>query len=336
MFIDYARISVKPGNGGDGVVSFRREKYIPKGGPDGGDGGRGGSVIAIGDENVNTLLDYRYNKIFRAENGKPGTGARKSGAGGANVYLRLPLGTEIFHVGEDGKKLKIADITTHNEEIILARGGRGGKGNCNFATPTDQAPRRATLGKTTKEMELELVLKLMADVGLVGFPNAGKSTLLSALSSARPKIADYEFTTLEPMLGVVRVSDYQSFVMADIPGIIEGAHLGKGLGHQFLRHIQRTSLLLFLIDIGTPDLVDTFRTLRSELYFYDPLMSKKPSLVAFSKLDTIPAEERDELVSTVNSQFQKEFGVETIPISSVSHINLDELKYRLFKLLQNL
>ncbi|HQP27500.1 MAG TPA: 50S ribosome-binding GTPase, partial [Candidatus Syntrophosphaera sp.] len=226
--------------------------------------------------------------------------------------------------------------TTHNEEIILARGGRGGKGNCNFATPTDQAPRRATLGKPTKEMELELVLKLMADVGLVGFPNAGKSTLLSALSSARPKIADYEFTTLEPMLGVVRVSDYQSFVMADIPGIIEGAHLGKGLGHQFLRHIQRTSLLLFLIDIGTPDLVDTFRTLRSELYFYDPLMSKKPSLVAFSKLDTIPAEERDELVSTVNSQFQKEFGVETIPISSVSHINLDELKYRLFKLLQNL
>lgn len=253
MFIDYARISVKPGNGGDGVVSFRREKYIPKGGPDGGDGGRGGSVIAVGDENVNTLLDYRYNKIFRAENGKPGAGARKSGAGGANVYLRLPLGTEIFHVGEDGKKLKIADITTHNEEIILARGGRGGKGNCNFATPTDQAPRRATLGKPTKEMELELVLKLMADVGLVGFPNAGKSTLLSALSSARPKIADYEFTTLEPMLGVVRVSDYQSFVMADIPGIIEGAHLGKGLGHQFLRHIQRTSLLLFLIDIGTPD-----------------------------------------------------------------------------------
>ncbi|NLH94119.1 MAG: GTPase ObgE [Candidatus Cloacimonetes bacterium] len=336
MFIDYARISVKPGNGGDGVVSFRREKYIPKGGPDGGDGGRGGSVIAVGDENVNTLLDYRYNKIFRAENGKPGAGARKSGAGGANVYLRLPLGTEIFHVGEDGKKLKIADVTTHNEEIILARGGRGGKGNCNFATPTDQAPRRATLGKTTKEMELELVLKLMADVGLVGFPNAGKSTLLSALSSARPKIADYEFTTLEPMLGVVRVSDYQSFVMADIPGIIEGAHLGKGLGHQFLRHIQRTSLLLFLIDIGTPDLVDTFRTLRSELYFYDPLMSKKPSLVAFSKLDTIPAEERDELVSTVNSQFQKEFGVETIPISSVGHINLDELKYRLFKLLQNL
>jgi len=336
MFIDYARISVKPGNGGDGVVSFRREKYIPKGGPDGGDGGRGGSVIAVGDENVNTLLDYRYNKIFRAENGKPGAGARKSGAGGANVYLRLPLGTEIFHVGEDGKKLKIADITTHNEEIILARGGRGGKGNCNFATPTDQAPRRATLGKPTKEMELELVLKLMADVGLVGFPNAGKSTLLSALSSARPKIADYEFTTLEPMLGVVRVSDYQSFVMADIPGIIEGAHLGKGLGHQFLRHIQRTSLLLFLIDIGTPDLVDTFRTLRSELYFYDPLMSKKPILVAFSKLDTVPAEERDELVSTVNSQFQKEFGVETIPISSVSHINLDELKYRLFKLLQNL
>ncbi len=336
MFIDYAKITVKPGNGGDGVVSFRREKFIPKGGPDGGDGGRGGSVIAIGDENVNTLLDYRFNKLFRAENGKPGSGSRKTGAGGANVYLRLPLGTEIFRLDEGGKKVKLADITTHGEEIILARGGHGGKGNSNFATPTDQAPRHATPGRVTREMELELVLKLMADVGLVGFPNSGKSTLLSVLSSARPKIADYEFTTLEPMLGVVRVSDYQSFVMADIPGIIEGAHLGKGLGHQFLRHIQRTSLLLFLIDIGAPDPAEAFRTLRSELYFYDPFMDKKPCLVALSKLDTVPDDAREEILAGVRAQFQKEFGVDAISISAVGQINLDELKYRLFKLLQSL
>ncbi|MCB5225146.1 MAG: GTPase ObgE [Candidatus Cloacimonadaceae bacterium] len=336
MFIDYAKISVKAGNGGDGVVSFRREKFIPKGGPDGGDGGRGGSVIVQGDENVNTLLDYRYNKIFRAENGKPGSGAKKTGGSGADVTLRLPLGTEVFHLRDDGKRVKLADITQHGEIITLARGGRGGKGNVNFATSINQAPRHATLGKHSHEMQLELVLKLMADVGLVGYPNAGKSTLLSVLSAARPKIADYEFTTLEPMLGVVSVSEYQSFVMADIPGIIEGAHMGKGLGHQFLRHIQRTSLLLFLIDIGAPEPAEAFRTLRSELYLYDPFMDKKPCLVVFSKLDTIPPDERDELVNEVQQSFQAEFGVESMAVSAVGHINLDELKRRLFKLLKAL
>jgi GTP-binding protein len=336
MFIDYAKITVKAGNGGDGAVSFRREKFIPKGGPDGGDGGRGGSVIAIGDENVNTLLDYRYNKLYKAENGKPGLGAKKTGPSGANIYLRLPLGTEVFRLDENGKRVKLADVTHHNEEIILSRGGHGGKGNVNFATPTNQAPRHATPGRITHEMDLELVLKLMADVGLVGFPNAGKSTLLSVLSSARPKIADYEFTTLEPMLGVVRVSDYQSFVMADIPGIIEGAHMGKGLGHQFLRHIQRTSILLFLIDIGTPDPVSAFRTLRSELYLYDSFMDKKPCLVVISKLDTVPEEEREESVESIRKQFQKEFGVEVLPISSVGQISLEELKYKLYKMLKAL
>lgn len=334
MFIDYARIKVKPGNGGDGAVSFRREKFVPKGGPDGGDGGRGGSVVALGDENVNTLLDYRFNKLFKAENGKPGMGARKTGPSGADVVLRLPLGTEVFSIGEDGKRVKVADVTHHNERIILAKGGHGGKGNSNFATPTNQAPRHATPGRHTHEAELELVLKLMADVGLVGFPNAGKSTLLSVLSSARPKIADYEFTTLEPMLGMVRVSDYQSFVMADIPGIIEGAHLGKGLGHQFLRHIQRTSILLFLIDVNTSDPVAAFRTLRSELYFYDSFMDKKPCLVVISKLDTIPEDERGEVLSGIQEQFRKQFGIEAMPISSVGQLNLDELKYRLFKMLQ--
>ena len=334
MFIDHARSSVRAGNGGDGVVSFRREKFVPKGGPDGGDGGHGGSVIAIGDENVNTLLDYRYNKLYQAEHGKHGAGARKAGAAGANIYLRLPLGTEVFRVEESGRRLKLADITHHNEEIVIARGGRGGKGNSNFATPTNQAPRHATPGKPTSPIMLELVLKLMADVGLVGFPNAGKSTLLSVLSSARPKIADYEFTTLEPMLGVVRVSDYQSFVMADIPGIIEGAHMGKGLGHQFLQHIQRTGILLFLIDANSPDPLAAFRTLRAELYFYDPFMDKKPCLVVISKLDTITEDGREELIGTFSRQFRAEFGLAVLPVSAVAQINLEDLKTSLYRMLK--
>jgi len=333
MFIDYARIKVKAGNGGDGCVSFRREKFVPKGGPDGGDGGRGGDIIALGDANVNTLLDYRYNKRFAAENGKPGAGANKHGISGKPVYLRLPLGTEIFQVSGE-KKTKLTDVTTHGEEIVIYHGGSGGKGNINFATPTNQAPRQATPGKQTEEIELELVLKLMADVGLVGFPNAGKSTLLSVVSAARPKIADYEFTTLEPMLGVVQVSDYQSFVMADIPGIIAGAHLGKGLGLQFIRHIQRTSILLFLIDVNSEHPVEDYRTLRAELYLFDPFMDKKSHLIALSKLDTVPKDERKSKVEEVSELFRKEFSEEIIGISSVSGYHLQELKFKLFDLLQ--
>ncbi len=333
MFIDYAKIRIKAGNGGDGAVSFRREKFVPKGGPDGGDGGRGGNVVALGDSNVNTLLDYRYSKSFKAGNGKPGSGARKSGPAGEDVILRFPLGTEIYVV-EDEKRRKLADVTEAGEEIILAKGGHGGKGNSNFATPTNQAPRHATPGGHTHEMELELVLKLMADVGLVGFPNAGKSTLLSVLSAARPKIADYEFTTLEPMLGVVRVSDYQSFVMADIPGIIEGAHLGKGLGHQFLRHIQRTSILLFLIDIATEDPLEAYRTLRAELYLYDSFMDKKPHLIVISKSDTQPAEELEKKLSEISEAFNKQYHEDILSVSSVGNENLESLKYTLYKLLQ--
>ena len=334
MFIDFARIRIKAGNGGDGAVSFRREKFVPKGGPDGGDGGRGGSIIAVGDTNVNTLLDYRYNKKFFAQNGKPGAGARKSGAYGTNITLRLPLGTEIFLIEEERKR-KIADITEAGVEVVIAKGGHGGKGNSNFATPTDQAPRHATPGKHTQEMELELVLKLMADVGLVGFPNAGKSTLLSVLSAARPKIADYEFTTLEPMLGVVRVSDYQSFVMADIPGIIEGAHLGKGLGHEFLRHIQRTGMLLFLIDIASPDPVSAYRTLRAELYLYDSFMDKKPHIIVISKTDTLPEDERELRLAAIAADFKKHTREDIFAISAVGQSNLEELKFRLYKTLQN-
>ena len=333
MFIDYARIKIKSGNGGDGTISFRREKYVPKGGPDGGDGGRGGDVIAVGDSNLNTLLDYRYHKIFKAGNGKPGAGAKKTGSSGANCILRLPLGTEIY-VLEENKKYKLADITEAGEKVILSAGGSGGKGNYNFATPTNQAPRIATPGVKTEEMELELVLKLMADVGLVGFPNAGKSTLLSVLSSARPKIADYEFTTLEPMLGVVYISDYQNFVMADIPGIIKGAHLGKGLGDQFLRHIQRTHLLLFLIDIATPDPLEAYRTLRSELYLYDSFMDKKPHLIVISKTDTLSPEDLKQKLTEIRNAFKKKYNDEIFAISAVSKDGLDELKYKIYNILQ--
>ena len=334
MFIDYARIRVKAGNGGDGAVSFRREKFVPKGGPDGGDGGRGGNILAIGDSNINTLLDYRFSKFFKAENGKPGAGGRKTGHSGENLVLRLPLGTEIFRIDGD-VKIKIADVTNHDEEIVIAKGGRGGKGNSNFATPTNQAPRHATSGKHTEDLELELVLKLMADVGLVGFPNAGKSTLLSVLSSARPKIADYEFTTLEPMLGVVRVSDYQSFVMADIPGIIEGAHIGKGLGHQFLRHIQRTSILLFLIDIGSADPLSLYRTLRAELYLYDSFMEKKPFHIVISKTDTLAEEEREERLGELRKIFKVATGTDIGAISSVGNSGLEQLKFTLYKMIQD-
>jgi GTP-binding protein len=333
MFIDYAKIRIKSGNGGDGAVSFRREKFIPKGGPDGGDGGRGGDVVAIGDTNINTLLDYRYSKSYKAEPGKGGSGGNKTGHSGADCILRLPLGTEVFVISEDGKR-KLADITVAGERVVLSNGGHGGKGNSNFATPTNQAPRHATPGGHTHELELELVLKLMADVGLVGFPNAGKSTLLSVLSSARPKIADYEFTTLEPMLGVVRVGDYKSFVMADIPGIIEGAHMGRGLGHQFLRHIQRTSILLFLIDISAEDPVQAYRTLKDELHQYDSFMDKKPHLIVISKTDTLSEEDLKPRLKEIAKEFKKQFKEVILPISSVSQSNLEELKYLIYKTLQ--
>jgi GTP-binding protein len=331
LFIDYAKIRVKAGNGGDGAVSFRREKFVPKGGPDGGDGGRGGNIIVKGDTNVNTLLDYRFNKIFKAENGVSGAGGRKTGHSGEDLILRMPLGTEIFQIYEDGCKVKLADVTEADECIVIAKGGHGGKGNSNFATPTNQAPRHATPGKRSSEIELELVLKLMADVGLVGFPNAGKSTLLSVLSAARPKIADYEFTTLEPMLGVVRVSDYQHFVMADIPGIIEGAHNGKGLGHQFLRHIQRTNILLYLIDINSPDPLEVYRTLKAELYLYDSFMEKKPFTIVLSKIDTIPEDERDARIAEVAEIFADTSHTKILAISSVGNLGLEALKYALFK-----
>lgn len=287
MFVDYATLRIQAGKGGDGCVSFRREKFIPKGGPDGGDGGRGGDVVFLVDPNRSTLLDFRYVKHYEAENGKPGSGNQMTGRDGKDIVIPVPPGT-LFRDKNSGEN--IADLTEPGQRWVAAKGGKPGRGNVNFATPVNQAPRKATLGKPGGELELVLELKLIADVGLVGKPNAGKSTLLAALSAARPKIADYPFTTLEPNLGIVKVADYASFVMADIPGLIEGASEGKGLGHRFLRHVERTRLLLFLIPADTEDPAGELAMLKSELAEYSPELSTHPALVARSKADLITAD----------------------------------------------
>jgi len=334
MFIDFAKIKIQAGNGGNGCVSFRREKFVAKGGPDGGDGGKGGDVIAIGNSNRNTLLQYRYSKMFKAKKGQHGMGSNCTGAGGNDILLELPLGTEIYDV-TDGKKIKIGEITADGERIVLAKGGLGGRGNARFKSATNKAPRIAKPGGTGEYRELELILKLMADVGLVGFPNAGKSTLLSKLSDAHPKIADYQFTTLAPSLGVVRVSDYESFVMADIPGLIAGAHEGKGLGIQFLKHIQRTKVLLFLIDINSDTPFEDYQILKKELHLYDPLLDKKPHFVALSKIDLIPEEDKKDMLEMLKNEFRKKMHERILPISSVTGENLNELNRFLFQAVKN-
>jgi len=333
MFIDFARIRSQGGNGGNGCTSFRREKFVPKGGPDGGDGGDGGSVVAVGDANLNTLLPYRYTKLFKADHGQDGSSANKTGRTGVDVEVPLPLGTEIWDITDDGRR-RVADITETGQRIVLAQGGHGGRGNARFVSSTNQAPRRADSGTEGEYHELELVLKLMADVGLVGFPNAGKSTLISSISAAHPKIADYEFTTLEPSLGVIRVSDYESFVMADIPGIIEGAHEGRGLGLQFLRHIQRTRVLLYLIDVNSPDPLHDFQVLRKELHMHEANLDKKKHLIALSKMDTVPDEKRDEIVAGIERKFKKHVGEGVVAISSVTRFHIDMLVNKLYQILQ--
>ncbi|MCD4830071.1 MAG: GTPase ObgE [Candidatus Cloacimonetes bacterium] len=334
MFIDYARIRVQGGDGGAGCISFRREKFIPKGGPDGGDGGAGGSVIAVGDTSINTLIQFRYTKLFKADGGQNGSGNNRTGACGENAIIPLPLGTEIRLLADDGKTM-FADITYEGQQVVLVQGGRGGRGNTRFVSSTNQAPRRADSGGSSTHNEFEIVLKLIADVGLVGFPNAGKSTLLSSISAARPKIADYEFTTLAPSLGVIQVGDYKSFVMADIPGIIEGASDGKGLGLQFLRHIQRTRVLLFLIDVNAIDPVHDYQVLMKELHMHDPHLDRKRHIIALSKIDTIPENDRDELTAMISSEFKRELEEDIFALSSVAHINIDRLLHRLYKILQD-
>lgn len=293
-FIDEVRIEVIAGKGGDGCASFRREKFIPKGGPDGGDGGRGGSIWFEADENLNTLIDYRYTRLFRAKRGENGRGSDCYGASGEDMTLRVPVGTLIFD-DETGELL--ADLARPGERALIAKGGRGGLGNLHFKSSTNRAPRQRTLGEPGEHRLLRLELRVLADVGLLGLPNAGKSTFIRAVSAARPKVADYPFTTLHPNLGVVRTDVNRSFVVADIPGLIEGASEGAGLGHRFLRHLQRTRLLLHLIDLAPldpeADPVHDAHALVEELRRYDEALAAKPRWLVLNKIDLIPEDERE-------------------------------------------
>ncbi|MFN8587993.1 MAG: GTPase ObgE [Candidatus Eisenbacteria bacterium] len=289
MLIDYARIHVTAGKGGAGCISFRREKYVPKGGPDGGDGGRGGNVVLEVDPHVRTLLDCREQPRYRAISGRAGQGSNKTGRDGEDLVIRLPAGT-VVRDAESGELL--ADLTRPGDRWTAAKGGRGGRGNSRFATATNQAPRRADPGEAGEERALELELKLIADVGLVGLPNAGKSTLLSRITRARPKIADYPFTTLEPNLGICALDPERTFVVADIPGLIEGASEGRGLGLQFLRHIERTRVLAFLVDAASEDPAAVLELLEREVASYSETLAEKPRVVVLTKADTLPPEER--------------------------------------------
>ena len=322
MFIDEVRILVKAGDGGNGCLAFRREKYVPRGGPSGGDGGRGGDVILIATEHQNTLLQFRYNPEHKAERGRHGEGSNKTGADGHSLEVHVPVGTVVYD--ESGERLY--DFTHAGETFTVARGGRGGKGNARFATSTHQAPTEHEPGRPGEEKRLRLELKLLADVGLVGFPNAGKSTLISRISAARPKIADYPFTTLEPNLGVVELPDYRSFVVADIPGLIEGAHLGHGLGIQFLRHIERTRLLVHLVDISEAsgrDPVHDFDTVMEELASFSEDLVKKSMIVVASKMDIA----QDESLVEALREHAAERGLVFFEISSATGRGIDALKF---------
>jgi len=321
QFVDFAKIRVVAGTGGNGCVAFRREKFVPKGGPSGGNGGDGGSIRIVVDPNLHTLQDLRYHRIYKAGRGRHGEGSLKDGKRGADVTIRVPPGT-IVRDAAAGEVL--ADLQTAEDQLEVAAGGRGGRGNAAFVSPTHQAPRESEAGAAGEERELELELKVLADVGLVGFPNAGKSTLLSVVSRATPRIADYPFTTLTPNLGIVKSGDFTSFVMADIPGLIEGAHEGKGLGSQFLRHIERCQILLFLIDAHEEDIGKAYRDLKTELKQHDPRLLERHRLVAITKMDSfrgLPEVHLDD-------------SARVMPISAVSREGLDTLIRTLYDLLQ--
>ena len=316
-FVDYVKISVKSGSGGKGSTHLRREKYIPKGGPDGGDGGRGGHVIIRANPHLRTLFTFKFKKHFKAGNGGDGSGSRKSGPKGKDVIVEVPYGTII----KDSISEKvIEEINKDNTELIVLQGGLGGRGNYHFKSSTNQTPRYSQKGISGKEMNLTLELKVLADVGLVGFPNAGKSTLLSVVTSAKPKIANYEFTTLKPNLGIVSMTDYRTFVMADIPGIIEGASEGKGLGHYFLRHIERNSILLYVIPVDAKDLKKEFEILNNELKKYNPELIDKDFAIFFSKSDLMDKELLSELEAIIKKDFKK------IPYFIGSSINMNGIK----------
>lgn len=325
-FIDSAKIFVASGNGGNGHVSFRKEKFVPRGGPDGGNGGKGGDVILKCDPHINTLLEFNYKKKYLAEHGKPGSKARKTGRHGNDIIIKMPLGTQVKSLENNNI---IADLDVVGKEVTIAKGGWGGKGNSEFATATRQAPRFATEGKPGKELNLELELKLLANVGIVGFPNAGKSTLISAISAARPKIADYPFTTLVPNLGVVKYGDYDSFTVADIPGIIEGASDGKGLGIQFLRHIERCQVLLYLIDAGSDNIEEDYLTLKNELTKFNPEMLEKSEIIAISKIDTIYDKDLVEELNKITIMGRK-----PMQVSSITRLGVKELVDALFSAIE--
>ena len=322
MFIDYTQIDIFAGNGGSGAVSFRREKFIPKGGPDGGDGGRGGHVIFKVDTNLHTLQDIRYRRRYKAENGHSGRGNNKTGKNGKDVVILVPAGSVIRKKGSNDI---IVDLTINGQDHIICNGGQGGKGNARFKTSTKQAPRKAQPGIEGESGIFEIELKVLADVGLVGLPNAGKSTLLSSISSARPKVADYPFTTLKPNLGIVKYGEYESFVMADIPGLIKGASLGKGLGHQFLRHIERNRIHIYLIDCMERNPYDVYSTLKNELKNFNEDLIKKPSLICRTKYD---------LKQELSPQWN-EFNEKIYDISSLTKEGVNELIHSLVELLNN-
>ncbi len=321
MFIDRVKIRLEGGHGGNGVTAFRREKFVPRGGPSGGEGGRGGDVWIVADSSLNTLLHLRYNPEHIAGRGMHGEGSNRSGRAGDDVIVRVPVGTQIFEVSTGAL---LQDLSIDGTRWLAARGGRGGFGNSHFATATNRAPRYHQDGSEGEELELQLELKLLADVGLVGFPNAGKSTFISTISAARPKVADYPFTTLEPHLGVVDMGDFRTFVVADIPGLIEGAHNGAGLGDRFLRHIERTTLLLHLVDVSSSsgrETVADYRIVKRELAAYNPQLAARPQIVVATKIDAL---QEDERLESLRLQVAKD-GYPFHAISSVTNIGVREL-----------
>ena len=338
-FIDEAKIYVKAGDGGNGAATFRREKYIPMGGPNGGDGGRGGSIYVVADCNINTLVDYRYTRKFIGKRGENGGGADCYGAGGDDIILRMPVGTVIsdLNTGEI-----LADLDVNEKKILIAKGGKGGLGNIHFKSSTNRAPRQKTNGDQGEEHELTLELRVLADVGLLGLPNAGKSTLIRAVSSARPKVADYPFTTLHPNLGVVRVDAEKSFVMADVPGLIEGAADGAGLGIRFLKHLQRTRILLHLVDIAPidpdADPVRDAKAIVGELIKHDPALADKPRWLILNKLDLIPEEDREKTVKDFLKAYKKatKYDGPVFPITAISGEGTKPLIYALHEALEQM
>lgn len=326
MFADTAKITIKSGKGGDGCVSFRRELYVPAGGPDGGDGGNGGDLIFEVDESLNTLNDFRHKRKYAAGNGEPGSGRRCHGADGSDCILKVPAGT-IIREANSGKI--VADMSHDNKRIVVLRGGHGGKGNQHYATPTMQAPKYAQPGQNAKEMEVILELKTIADVGLIGFPNVGKSTFLSRVTNAKPKIANYHFTTLNPNLGVVDLEGTDGFVIADIPGLIEGASEGIGLGHEFLKHIERTRVMVHMVDAASTegrDPINDIYVINKELFDYDENLSKKPQIIAANKCDCFYGTEEETVITLLKEEFEPQ-GIKVFPISAVSGKGVKELLY---------